>query len=118
MGKILVIKTPHCYSICDRDCCYERGSIFLVSDKKWKRITNFLSTIYCFDDGNGCDHDGFFCTNYNPEEYVNECEIIATDPDKRTMALLGKIGDWTILENLLKVVEYYKNKNSCSSGSE
>ena len=115
MPNILVIKTPNCYTICDRSCCYERGAIFLVSKKKWGRIVNFLSSIRIFDDNRGSDYDGFYCTNYNPEEYVKKCEIIATDPSKHVIALLEKIEDSSILDNLLEVVEYYQNKDSDSN---
>lgn len=109
MPNILVIKTPHCSSMCTRECMYERGSCFTVPEKEWKRIKSCLLSPHIYDGSYNYDNNGFYCDGYMIDEYIKDCEIICRNPDKSCLKLLKNIDYFDILDNLHKVVKFYDN---------
>jgi hypothetical protein len=116
MGHLLVIRSPNCYTICCRNCIYERGSIILVSKNTWNKLNSCLSTISYFDTDYGRDDDGFHCFNFDPYEYVSRCEIICENPDEELLSFITKIKDDKIIENLMDTLSFYENKNFILEG--
>jgi hypothetical protein len=103
----LVIKTPNSSRICHCKCRFERGSIIIFSEKKWKNILSFFGSIEHFNHENVSD--GFLCANYNPNEYVKKCKIIYKMHRCETLKLFKNIQDLHIVFRLLDAVDYYKN---------
>jgi hypothetical protein len=108
MGYLLVIRSPNCYSVCCRECIYERGSIFIVNKQTWNSIKSCLSRISYFDTDYGRDDDHFHCCNFDPYEYVCRCEIIYENPNEEFLNFINKIKDDRIINNLTDTLSLSK----------
>ena len=105
----IIMRTPYCSPICDRNCSIELGHFLIVDKKKWDKLGDFFeekSFHESFDDY----YEFMFCRNYDANKFMKDCEIVHKNPPDSLLNFFEKFDRDDIIDELSRLEKVYYEK--------